>query len=69
MTRKTRTNVAEVAKLLRSTGLMASVSGKGKNRRVVQFSDKYNGTVEATYSKAQCEKMVAEMVANNAETS
>ena len=69
MTRKTRTAVAEVAKLLRLTGLKASVQGKGKNRRVVQFSDKYNGEVEATYTKAQCDKMVTEMVANAAETS
>ncbi len=67
--RKTRTAVAEVARLLREAGAKASVQGKGKNRRVVQFADKYNGTIEQTYSKAECDKMLAETTSNQAETS
>jgi len=69
MSRQTRTAVAEVAKLLRLSGAKASVQGKGHMRRVVQFSDKYNGKVEQTYSKSECDKMLAEMIANAAETS
>jgi len=69
MSRKTRTAVAEVAKLLRLSGAKASVQGKGHLRRVVQWADKYNGEIVQSYSKKDCDRMLAEMIENAAETS